>query len=87
MPQYPSHGKDATADDRPDHADHDDDPPGDLPPEPNPEHPRHYRSEADRWYKRLKSGIATGDDLGAREWGLVAYWYPWVVTDDGGDPA
>lgn len=76
-----------TADERPDDRDPGGSPADALPPEPNPEHPEHYQDEARMWYKRLKSGRWDGDDLGAREWGLLAYWYPWVFTDDGGDPA
>lgn len=87
MRESSSHDIKRTADDRPDHRDHADDPPGDLPAEPNPEHPSHYYAEARRTYKRLKSGRWTGADLGARKWGVLAYWYPDVVGLDGGDPA
>jgi hypothetical protein len=87
MRQSSFHGKDRTADERPD----DRDPGGAeadaLPSDPNPEHPAYYEAEAHRTYKRLKAGGWDGDDLGARKWGLLAYWYPWVLTDDGGDPA
>ncbi len=79
--------KERAADDRPDRHDHADDPPGDLPAEPNPEHPRLYQREARRVFKRVKAGMYDGSDLGAREWGLLAYWYPDVVGLNGGDPS
>lgn len=72
---------------RPDRADHAADPHRTLPPEPNPEHPRHYEGEAHRTYNRLKSGRWEWADLGARKWGLLAYWYPDVLATNGGDPA
>ena len=60
---------------------------GALPPEPNPEHPKHDREGAHRTFKRLKSTRWTSDDLTARQYGLIAYWYPWLVPSDseGGD--
>jgi hypothetical protein len=76
-----------TDDDRPDRRDPDGGRTNGLPPEPNPEHPRHYYDEAHRTYKRLKSGRWEWADLGARKWGLLAFWYPDVVATNGGDPA
>ena len=48
----------------------------DLPDEPNPEHPKHDYDGAHRAYKWLKSGRRDWDDLGAREYGLLLWWYP-----------
>ena len=56
---------------------------GALPPEPNPEHPKHDREGAHRTFKLLKSSRWTSDDLTARQYGLIAYWYPWLVPSDG----
>ena len=58
-----------------------------LPPEPNPNHPRHDREGARRTFKRLKAGPWTSDHLSTYEYGLIAYWYPWLVPDgtEGGE--
>lgn len=86
MYESSSHGKDGIANDRPDRRDPAAAEADALPPDPNPEHPAYYEAEAHRTYKRLKAGDWTGDELGARKWGLLAYWYPWLLVDDGGDP-
>jgi len=57
-----------------------------LPDEPAHEHPRPYAREADRLKTRLDAGEVTLDELGAREYGLLAYWVPSVVTGNGGEP-
>jgi len=56
---------------------------GALPAEPNPEHPKHDREGAHRTFKLLKSSRWTSDHLTARQYGLIAYWYPWLVPSDG----
>ena len=54
---------------------------GELPPSPNVEHPRHDQEGARRAKERLDGGGRTVDDLSAREYGLLAYWYPSVLFD------
>lgn len=52
--------------------------------EPTHEHPRHYPKEAHRYYERVRHGEQDLSDYGARVWGLLAYWYPGVITSAGG---
>jgi hypothetical protein len=87
MYESDSHDKERIAVDHPDRRDPAAAEADAAPDDPNPEHPTHYYAEAHRTYKRLKSGEWTGDDLGARKWGLLAYWYPDVVAPTGGDPS
>lgn len=52
---------------------------GTLPPEPNVEDLANDREGARRVKERLDEGRQTTDDLSAREYGLLAYWYPSVL--------
>jgi len=79
----PNDGK-RTADEQPCRQDGDSNGSNTLPLEPNHQHPRHCPQEADRYYERLRHGEKDLSDFGAREWGLLAYWYPGVITSAGG---
>jgi hypothetical protein len=87
MREYNFLSEERTAVDRPDRRDPDVGGPYGLPPEPNPNHPKHDYEGAHRVFKQVKAGARDGPDLSTYEWGLLAYWYPWVIPAAGGESA
>ena len=53
-----------------------------LPAEPNHHHPKHDLEGARRTFEGVRSGRRRPDDLTARQYGLLAYWYPCVVCPE-----